>query len=132
MLPKNLSSERDSAASSALWASCHRAVLRLSLWLGPTFQMTLIMLAGATNRVDFYLWATLTIGNAYGLLVLIVERRANERVRRLSVGHPHPGVMRPADEADLRHCPIIWGLENQRGSNASSSLQSTYAGTLAM
>jgi len=66
-----------------LWAECQRPVLRMALWMGPTTQMSLIMLAGLTNRVDWFLWGSLVLGNGYAILVLLVQWRANEKLKRL-------------------------------------------------
>ena len=61
-----------------LWAERHRAVLRRSVWVGPTMHVTAIVLcAGVLNRPDWYLWAAVSIGNAWMMATLAAERRAS-------------------------------------------------------
>lgn len=84
VLPKSQSGQMEAAVHAEAWADCHRIVLRLALWLGPSFQMSLIMLAGATNRMHWYLIGTLTVGNLFAIVVLLVEREANRRFSRLT------------------------------------------------
>jgi phosphatidylglycerophosphate synthase len=68
--------------TAELWASYHRPVLRMALWMGPSTQMSLIMLAGALNRLDLYLWGVLLVGNLHALLVVLAQRHADDKVAR--------------------------------------------------
>jgi hypothetical protein len=68
---------------SSPWAEYNRPVLRMALLMGPTTQMTLIMLAGITNRADLYLYGTLLVGNSYALVVLAAQWNANHKLARV-------------------------------------------------
>ena len=64
--------------ASVRWKQCHRPVLRLSTWVGPTMHMTAIAVcAGFLNRPEWYLWAAVSAGNVWMLATLAAERRAS-------------------------------------------------------
>lgn len=70
--PKKTEEESDSVR----WAEHNRPILRMAVMIGSTMQMTLIMLAAAVQRIDLYLWATLTLGNVWAVMIVLLERRA--------------------------------------------------------
>ncbi len=61
------------------WRRARKPILQAAIILGPTMQLSLMMLAGATNHVDWYFWFSLVFGTTYGLSVLtwrtLVDRR---------------------------------------------------------
>jgi phosphatidylglycerophosphate synthase len=83
LVPRQTEEHNETRQAAELWASYHRPVLRLALWMGPSTQMTLIMLAGALNRLDVYLWGVLLVGNLHALLVIWAQRHADDKVARL-------------------------------------------------
>jgi phosphatidylglycerophosphate synthase len=70
--------------SPALWAESNRPVLRLALLLGPTFQMTLIMVAATLKSLHIYLFGALTLGNLIGLFVVAMNVASQRRLSRLA------------------------------------------------
>jgi len=55
----------------AAWCQKRRPIMQAAVFLGPTMHLSLMMLAGALNRVDTYLWFALVGGTSYGLLILL-------------------------------------------------------------
>ena len=65
------------------WRQARRPVMMAAVLLGPTLHLSLMMLAGALNRVDWYFIFSLFFGTAYGLVVLAWRVQVD---RRLLVG----------------------------------------------
>jgi phosphatidylglycerophosphate synthase len=84
LVPGQAEEHHEPHSGAELWASYHRPVLRLALWMGPSTQMSLIMLAGALNRLDLYLWGVLLVGNLHAVLVVLAQRHADDKVARLA------------------------------------------------
>jgi hypothetical protein len=84
LTPKRESPPERTESQIRAWAACQRPVLRLATWMGPTTQMSLIMLAGAVDRPDVFLWGTLSLGNAWALWVLVAQRHASLKYDRVS------------------------------------------------
>ncbi|MFT5314408.1 MAG: hypothetical protein ACI9UK_000228 [Candidatus Krumholzibacteriia bacterium] len=53
------------------WRQKRRPIMQAAVFLGPTMHLSLMMLAGAFNRVDAYLWFAFVGGTTYGLAVLL-------------------------------------------------------------
>jgi hypothetical protein len=79
ILPRAREADPADEGDVALWAEKHRPVLRMAVMMGSTMQMTLIMIAALAFRIDLLLWTTLTLGNVWGALVLLLERRAAQQ-----------------------------------------------------
>jgi phosphatidylglycerophosphate synthase len=62
------------------WASLNRPVLRLALLGGPAMQVTAIVLAAAFDRLEWFLWGTLLLGNAWAVAVLILRSVVRRRL----------------------------------------------------
>jgi phosphatidylglycerophosphate synthase len=67
-----------------LWAESNRPVLRLALLLGPTFQMSLIMVCATLKSLHIYLFGALTLGNLIGLFVVAMNLASQRRLSRLA------------------------------------------------
>jgi phosphatidylglycerophosphate synthase len=52
------------------WRRGCAPVMRAAVLLGPTLHLTLMMLAGAVDRLAWYFWFSLVFGTLYGLAVL--------------------------------------------------------------
>jgi phosphatidylglycerophosphate synthase len=70
--------------SPALWAESNRPVLRLALLLGPTFQMSLIMVCATLKSLHVYLFGALTLGNLIGLFVVAMNLASERKLSRLT------------------------------------------------
>ncbi|MEZ4388001.1 MAG: CDP-alcohol phosphatidyltransferase family protein [Candidatus Krumholzibacteriia bacterium] len=61
------------------WVRARRPVLQAAVLLGPTMHLSLMMAAGATDRLAWYFWFSLVVGTTWGLAVLAwrvaVDRR---------------------------------------------------------
>jgi len=61
------------------WQRARRPILRMAVLTGPTMHLFLIMVAGATDRMQWYVWFVLVFGTLWGLMVLalraVVDRR---------------------------------------------------------
>jgi phosphatidylglycerophosphate synthase len=65
------------------WAEGNRPVLRLALLLGPTFQMSLIMVCAVVKSLHIYLFGALTLGNLIGLFVVALNLATQKRLAEL-------------------------------------------------
>jgi phosphatidylglycerophosphate synthase len=83
LIPRQHEEPGDAGHGTDAWASYNRPVLRLALWMGPSTQMSLIMLAGALNRLDLYLWGVLLVGNLHALFVVLAQRHADDKLARV-------------------------------------------------
>jgi phosphatidylglycerophosphate synthase len=70
--------------SPAFWAESNRPVLRLALLLGPTFQMTLIMVSATLKSLHIYLFGALTLGNLIGFFVVAMNIASQRRLSRMA------------------------------------------------
>jgi len=52
------------------WMAARRPILFMAALMGPTMHLSLIMLAGVFNKLDWYLWFALVFGSSWGILVL--------------------------------------------------------------
>ena len=67
----------------ATWRRVREPVMRAAVLLGPTMHLSLMMLAAAFNRLDWYFWFSLVVGTPYGLAVLAWRVNVD---RRLTAG----------------------------------------------
>lgn len=67
------------------WRRACEPVMRAAVLLGPTMHLSLMMLAGAANRLAWYFWFSLVFGTLYGLAVLAWREGVH---RRLAAAHP--------------------------------------------
>lgn len=52
------------------WKRVRQPIMRAAILMGPTMHLSLMMLAGVLNRLDWYFWFALVGGTSYGLAVL--------------------------------------------------------------
>jgi len=52
------------------WMRVRKPIMQAAVFLGPTMQLSLMMLAGAFNRLDWYFWFSLVGATSYGLATL--------------------------------------------------------------
>ena len=69
--PSPRTSSPDANISVAAWRQARLPVLKAAVLLGPTMHLSLMMLAGATNHVEWYLWFSLAFGTPYGIMMLL-------------------------------------------------------------
>ncbi|HPF70929.1 MAG TPA: CDP-alcohol phosphatidyltransferase family protein [Candidatus Krumholzibacteria bacterium] len=66
------------------WRRACRTVMQAAVLMGPTMQLSLMMLAGATDRLAWYFMFSLAFGTAWGLAVLAWREGVH---RRLAAAH---------------------------------------------
>ena len=62
------------------WAKARRPVLRMAVFMGPTMHLSLIMLAGWLNRMEYYVWTALVFGTLWGVVVLVTRLAVDRRL----------------------------------------------------
>jgi len=67
------------------WQRIRKPIMQAAIFLGPTMQLTLMMLAGIFNHLDWYFWFSLVVGTSYGLAVLSWRALAD---RQMAAGLP--------------------------------------------
>ncbi len=65
------------------WKHTRKPIMRAAILFGPTMQLSLMMMAGIFNRLDWYFWFALAVGTPYGLAVLAWRTLAD---RQLAAG----------------------------------------------
>ncbi len=72
------------------WARARKPVMRAAVIMGPTMHLSLMMVAGAVGRLDWYFWFSLVFGTAYGLAILAWRVQVDRRLvagRTEGAGH---------------------------------------------
>lgn len=62
------------------WMRARKPVMQAAVFLGPTMQLSLMVVAGAINRLDWYLWFSLVGGISYGLTILLWRTLADRQL----------------------------------------------------
>ncbi len=74
------------------WIELRRPITRMAIFMGPSMHLFLIMVAGVTNRLLWYVWFALVFGTLWGLLVLALKYRAELLLRVEKAKHNIDGV----------------------------------------
>ena len=56
-----------------LWRQRRQLLLRMAVLMGPTMNLSLIMVAGVLGHPEWYLWTALVFGTTWGLTVLVLR-----------------------------------------------------------
>ncbi|MDA3861180.1 MAG: CDP-alcohol phosphatidyltransferase family protein [Melioribacteraceae bacterium] len=59
----------------------NKRILHLWTYLGPTTELTLIIVASFFNRLDLFMWTMVTVGNVYALILFIVQIQINKKIK---------------------------------------------------
>ena len=62
------------------WQRARKPVMQAAVFLGPTMHLSLMMLAGVVNHLDWYFWFCLVCGTTWGLSVLLWRVMADRRL----------------------------------------------------
>jgi phosphatidylglycerophosphate synthase len=62
------------------WIAARRPILSMASLMGPTMHLSLIMLGGVFNKLDWYLWFALVFGSSWGILVLTTRAVIDHRL----------------------------------------------------
>lgn len=73
---KNTAQDKVLNVSSGEYKKKNIMLLRAWSWIGSTTHLAAVALACFTNRVEYYLWATITLGNVYLLIMYIIQKSA--------------------------------------------------------
>ncbi len=58
----------------------NKRILHLWTYLGPTTELTLIIVASFFNRLDLFMWVMVVVGNLYALTLFIVQSQINKKI----------------------------------------------------
>jgi len=59
----------------------NKRILHFWTYLGPTTELTLIIIASFLNRLDLFIWTMVVVGNIYALILFIVQTQINKRIK---------------------------------------------------
>lgn len=76
---KQLSARRP-RADRAEFVRANRRIMFFWTFLGPTTQISLLIVASLVNRLDLYLWAIVLIGNVAAILLKLVQNGIDSRL----------------------------------------------------
>jgi hypothetical protein len=58
----------------------NRRILHLWTYLGPTTELTFLIVCSLLNRIDIYLWGLVIVGNGYAAILYFFQSRINKRL----------------------------------------------------
>ncbi len=64
-----------------MWIKLRRPITRMAIFMGPTMHLFLIIVAGLTDKLLWYVWFALVIGTLWGLVTLALKYRAELLLR---------------------------------------------------
>ncbi len=73
---KNTAQDKVLNVSSDEYKKKNVMLLRAWSWIGSTTHLAAVAAACFTNRVEYYLWVTITLGNFYLLIMYIIQKSA--------------------------------------------------------
>ncbi len=59
----------------------NKTILHFWTYLGPTSELTFMIICGFFNRMDIYLWGIIIVGNLYALILYILQTRINRSLK---------------------------------------------------
>ena len=57
----------------------NKRILHLWTYLGPTTELTLIIVSSFLNRLDLFMWTIVVVGNLYALTLFVVQSQINKK-----------------------------------------------------
>lgn len=61
----------------------NKRILHLWTYLGPTTELTFMIICALINRMDIYLWSIVLAGNLYALVLYFIQTRINRSLKVL-------------------------------------------------
>jgi phosphatidylglycerophosphate synthase len=61
----------------------NKRILHLWTYLGPTTELTFMIICGFLHRMDIFLWGIIIIGNLYALFLFLYQARINQTLKVL-------------------------------------------------
>jgi hypothetical protein len=59
----------------------NKRILHMWTYIGPTSELTFLIICAFFNRLDIYLWGLVLAGNIYALLIYIIQVRINRSLK---------------------------------------------------
>ena len=59
----------------------NKRILHFWTYLGPTTELTLIIVASFLNRLDLFMWVMVVVANLYALTLFIVQSQINKKIK---------------------------------------------------
>ncbi len=59
----------------------NKRILHFWTYLGPTTELTLIIVASFLNRLDLFMWTMVVVGNLYALTLLVIQTKINKKTK---------------------------------------------------
>jgi phosphatidylglycerophosphate synthase len=60
----------------------NKQLIHLWTYIGPTTELTFMIICALINRWDIFLWGMVTIGNIYALILYIMQKSVNASLKR--------------------------------------------------
>jgi len=57
----------------------NKRIMHFWTYLGPTTELTLIIVASFINRLDLFMWAMIVVGNIYAAILFVVQSQINNK-----------------------------------------------------
>ena len=60
----------------------NKRMIHLWTYIGPTTELTFMIICAFLNRWDIFLWGMVTVGNIYALILYIMQRSVNATIKK--------------------------------------------------
>jgi hypothetical protein len=61
----------------------NKRMIHLWTYIGPTSELTFMIICAFINRWDIFLWGMVTVGNIYALIIYIMQRSVNASLKKV-------------------------------------------------
>lgn len=59
----------------------NKRIIHFWTYLGPTTELSLIIVASFLNRLDLFIWTMVVVGNIYALILFLVQTQINKKIK---------------------------------------------------
>jgi len=83
-LQKNFSTGTDIRFEPDDYYQKNRRILHLWTYLGPTTELTFLIICSFLNRMDIFLWGIVIVGNGYAAVLYIYQSKINRTLKQVA------------------------------------------------
>jgi len=75
------SKESNTNYDSKKYYAANKKIIHLWTYLGPTTQLTFLIICSFINWLEIYLWGMIIVGNSYALMLHIIQRKIDHKLK---------------------------------------------------
>lgn len=77
----NVSSTKTDKFEPEEYYIANKKIIHFWTYLGPTTQLTFLIICSFINRLELYLWGMIIVGNSYAMLLHILQRKIDTQLK---------------------------------------------------